>query len=73
MLPILAPSSIKRIISQTLVIAKLNGRIDLALRGCVYMIFSTKQLPVKSDSNGIRTHNHLVRKRTLDLLAKLAN
>ena len=25
-----------------------------------------------SDSNGIRTHNHLVRKRTLNHLAKLA-
>ena len=26
-----------------------------------------------SDSNGIRTENHLVRKRTLNYLAKLAN
>ena len=27
---------------------------------------------ILSDSNGNRTHNHLVRKRTLDNLAKLA-
>ena len=27
---------------------------------------------VISDSNGIRTHNHLVRKQTLNNLAKLA-
>ena len=26
-----------------------------------------------TDSNGIRTHNHLVRKRTLSRLAKLAD
>ena len=35
MLPILVPSSNKRIATQILVIAKLNGRKDLALRGCV--------------------------------------
>ena len=28
---------------------------------------------VNSDSNGIQTHNHLVRKRTLNGLAKLPN
>ena len=47
MSPILAPSSAKRIITQILVIEKLNERKDLILRGCVYYdIFPSKQLPV---------------------------
>ena len=32
--PILAPSSAKRIATQILVIAKLNGRKELVLKGC---------------------------------------
>ena len=35
MLPILVPSSAKRIVTQILVIAKLNGRKDPVVRGCV--------------------------------------
>ena len=47
--PILVPSSTKYIATQTLVIAKLNGRKDLALRGCLYnMIFRSKELLVQS-------------------------
>ena len=34
---ILVPSSAKRIATQILVVAKLNGRKDLVLRGCVYV------------------------------------
>ena len=45
--PILVPSSPKGIATQVVVIAKLNGRKDLALRGCVYdIIFPSKQLSV---------------------------
>ena len=33
--PILVPSATKRIATQILVIAKLNGRKDLDFRGCV--------------------------------------
>ena len=44
---ILIPSS-ARITTQTLVSAKLNGRKDLVLEGCVYVIFPSKQLPVQS-------------------------
>ena len=48
MSPILVPSSTNRIATQILVIAKLNGRRNLVLRGCVYdMIFPSKQLPVQ--------------------------
>ena len=47
MAPILNPSFAKRIITEMLVIAKLNGRKDLALRSCVYeVILPSKQLPV---------------------------
>ena len=47
MLPILVPSTTKRIATQILVIVKLNGRKDLALRGCVFdIIFLSKKLPV---------------------------
>ena len=46
---ILVSSSAKRIATQMLVIAKLNGRKDLVVRGCVYdIIFPSKQLPVQS-------------------------
>ena len=46
----------------------------------LYTYLNVKELLVRnrrdvwslSDSNGIRTHNHLVRKRTLNYLAKLA-
>ena len=45
---ILIPSS-ARITTQTLVSAKLNGRKDLVLEGCVYdVIFPSKHLPVQS-------------------------
>ena len=48
MLPILVPSSPKGIATQILV-AKLNGRKDRVLRGCVYdIIFPSKQLRVQS-------------------------
>ena len=37
-----------------------------------YSYLNTKEPPLEnlSDSNGIRTHNNLVRKRTLNYLAK---
>ena len=45
--PILVPSSTKRIATQILVIAKLNGRKDFILRGFVYNIIRLyKELPV---------------------------
>ena len=45
--PILVPSSAKRIATQILVIAKLNGRKDFILRGFVYNIIRLyKELPV---------------------------
>ena len=51
---ILVPSSAKRITTQILVIAKLNGKKRL------------------SDCDWARTHNHLVHKRRLNHLTKLA-
>ena len=36
-----------------------------------YDVFSTFTTVKHSDSNGIRTHNHLIRKRTLNQLVKL--
>ena len=49
MRPILVPSSAKRIATQTLVIAKLNGRKDFTLRAFVcYTIRPSKELPVQS-------------------------
>ena len=45
--PILVSSSAKRIATQILVIAKLNGRKDFVLRGFVCdIIRSSKELPV---------------------------
>ena len=45
--PILVLSSVKHIATQISVIAKLNGRKDLVLRGYVFdIISSSKQLPV---------------------------
>ena len=47
--PILVPSSAKRIATQTVVIAKLNGRKDFILRGFVCdIIRPSKELPVQS-------------------------
>ena len=47
--PILVPSSAKRIATQILVIAKLDGRIDFILRGFVCnIIFPGKELPDQS-------------------------
>ena len=47
--PTLVPFSAKRITTQILVIAKLNGRKDLVLRGYVYdVILLSKQLSVQS-------------------------
>ena len=47
--PILVPSSAKRIATQIVVIAKLNGRKDFILRGFVYdIIRPSKELPVQS-------------------------
>ena len=47
--PILVPSSAKRITTQTLVIAKLNGRKDFILRIFVCdIIRPSKELPVQS-------------------------
>ena len=44
-----AAHSAKRITTQILVTAKLNGRKDLVLRGCFYdMTVPSKQLPVQS-------------------------
>ena len=49
MLPILAPSSAKRIATQILVIPKLNGRKDFILRVFVCdIIHPSKELPVQS-------------------------
>ena len=49
MLSILVPSSAKRIGTQTVVVAKLNGRKDFILRGFVCDIIRTsKELPVQS-------------------------
>ena len=36
------------------------------------IVFYNKRYLLLSDSDGIRTHNHLLRKRTLKHLAKLA-
>ena len=48
-IPILIPSSAKRIAKQILAIAKLNRRKDLVLSGCFYdLIFSNKQLSVQN-------------------------
>ena len=49
MLPILVPSSVKRITTQILVIAKLNGRKEFILRvfACD-IIRPSKELPVQS-------------------------
>ena len=45
--PILVPSSDKRIATQIVVIAKLNGRKYFILRGCVCdIIRPSKELPV---------------------------
>ena len=45
----LVPPSAKHIATQILVIAKLNGRKYLILRGCVYDIIRlSKELPVQS-------------------------
>ena len=47
--PILVPSSVKRITTQILVIAKLNGRKDFILRVFVCdIIHPSKELPVQS-------------------------
>ena len=47
--PILVPSFTKRIATQILVTAKLNGRKDLVLRACSYnMTLLSKQLSVQS-------------------------
>ena len=47
--PILAPFSAKRIATQVLVIAKLNGRKDFMLRGFVCEIVRPyKEVPVES-------------------------
>ena len=48
--PILVPSSAKRIATQILVIAKLNGRKDFILRVFICDIIrpSSKELPVQS-------------------------
>ena len=54
--PIIVPFSRKSITTQILVITKLNGKKYLVLRGCVYIIFPSKQfkklpsekLPVQS-------------------------
>ena len=49
MLPILVPSSAKRIATQIFVIAKLNGRKDFILRAFVCgIIHRSKELPVQS-------------------------
>ena len=49
MQPILVPSSAKRIATQILVIAKLNGRKDFILRAFVFdIIRPNKELPVQS-------------------------
>ena len=49
MLSILVPSSAKHIGTQTVVVAKLNGRKDFILRGFVCDIIRTsKELPVQS-------------------------
>ena len=49
MLPILVPSSAKRIVTQILVIAKLNGRKDFILRGFTCdIICPSKELLVQS-------------------------
>ena len=49
MLSILVPSSVKRIATQTVVIAKLNGRKYFILRGFVCdIIRPSKELPFQS-------------------------
>ena len=46
--PMLIPSTAKRIPTQTVVIAKLNGRKDFILRGFICGIISlSKELPVQ--------------------------
>ena len=48
-IPILIPSSAKRIAKQILATAKLNRRRDLVLSDCFYdFIFSNKQLSVQN-------------------------
>ena len=49
MLPILVPSSAKHLATRILVIARLNGRKDLILRGFVCdIIRPSKELPVQN-------------------------
>ena len=46
---VLVPSSVKRILTQILVIAKLNGSKDFTFRGCIYdLIYSNKESPVQN-------------------------
>ena len=50
MSPILVPSSANRIATQSLVIAKLNGRKDFTLRGFVCdIILPSMELPVAQE------------------------
>ena len=52
--PILVPFSVKRIATQILVIAKLNGRKDFIFRVFVfYIIRPSKELPVQSYKNKV--------------------
>ena len=45
---VLVPSSVKRIVTEILVIAKLNGSKDFTFRGCIYdLIHPSKELPVQ--------------------------
>ena len=57
------------------------GIFDILLKDCTKkvlklyksVVIENFKLASLCDSNGIRTHKHLVRKRTLNHLAKLAN
>ena len=51
---------------------RVNPHSIVCLNVKEFLARSRRHIWILSDSNEIRTHNHLVRKRTLDHLAKLA-
>ena len=52
---------------------RVNPHSIVCLNVKEHLARSRRHISSLSDSNGIRTHNHLVHKRTINHLAKLAN
>ena len=79
---ILTPNQMLKRLPITLAQIKAGNNSESLLneiRQIVYSLYRSKEITKKvcnniiNDCNGIRTHNHLVRKRTLNNLAKLAS